>query len=641
MHSRTGAIGVPQSVAPHPHARVAFSIHTYEIDPMFERFVGRLTCNICTSKLGRHYIVSRTSLLSNRCQCKVIKQSSQVIQRRCVYTSSLCSSGSLRSFPPHETYGLFRSEYEESDRASSEETKPAKPLPLSVEEKEKEDWNCAPVVTTLSGVIHDVDDKSYYIGVYWGKNDSSNHLKRLRDEVVDQSGAEIEACCLALKQAIYNLHLPRVIVKIRSQYIIRCVEKFLSRWMAFGWVTSNGKPVRNAKELQELGRCLEFIDAKFIVDENSDLKRSALLNSLLKEQNVISNPDYENLKRLARSAPMGGSLAVTSASSSVPTVSVFGVFHSETSRGTAFPRAGYGVYWENEACPSVSGRLSMFPATLFRAQLHAIQVALEQAVSAGYDTVVIRTDALHFLKHFRNGWRKSDGSAVKNYPQYKNIVNLCSKIKARFIATAENDQLLLSAKDLAESGLTQPLVGNQKWRRRAEEILSWKVVTDSPLDDGIQSSRVCVVSMRDNGRMKCAVYWEKDPIRLSCCHCLDDSKSTTVAKALNFAVQNALKQAIKSGDSFLTVRTNSKRLLKTVIEWMPSWKLNNWTNSLKKPIKHAEMWKELESLMQKVKVKWEYAHESEQNEELRSLDKKAFEFIQSAAKDGAESPKNL
>ncbi|VDK24043.1 unnamed protein product, partial [Anisakis simplex] len=106
-----------------------------------------------------------------------------------------------------------------------------------------------------------------------------------------------------------------------------------------------------------------------------------------------------------------------------------GAYRDTDLRGESFTRAGLGVYCPENPENNISRRLSMFPVTLFRSQLQAIIVALEQAVDMKYESVIIRTDSRVFLKYIMRQWKKADGAFVKNYSQYLRIIDLASRIK--------------------------------------------------------------------------------------------------------------------------------------------------------------------------------------------------------------------
>ena len=59
-------------------------------------------------------------------------------------------------------------------------------------------------------------------------------------------------------------------------------------------------------------------------------------------------------------------------------------------------------------------------------------------------------------------------------------------------------------------------------------------------------------------------------------------------------------------ESEITIFTDSKYVKDGITEWIKKWKLNNWKNSNKKPVKNKDLWIKLDNSCQKHKVKWKW-----------------------------------
>ncbi len=70
----------------------------------------------------------------------------------------------------------------------------------------------------------------------------------------------------------------------------------------------------------------------------------------------------------------------------------------------------------------------------------------------------------------------------------------------------------------------------------------------------------------------------------------------------------ALKKIKKKSE--ITIFTDSKYVKDGITVWIKKWKLNNWKNTSKKPVKNKDLWIELDNscLRHKVIWKWVKAH---------------------------------
>ena len=72
----------------------------------------------------------------------------------------------------------------------------------------------------------------------------------------------------------------------------------------------------------------------------------------------------------------------------------------------------------------------------------------------------------------------------------------------------------------------------------------------------------------------------------------------------------ALKKIKRKSE--ITIFTDSKYVKDGITDWIKKWKVNNWKNSNKKPVKNKDLWIELDNACLKHKViwKWVKAHAS-------------------------------
>ena len=66
----------------------------------------------------------------------------------------------------------------------------------------------------------------------------------------------------------------------------------------------------------------------------------------------------------------------------------------------------------------------------------------------------------------------------------------------------------------------------------------------------------------------------------------------------------ALQKIKKKSD--ITIFTDSKYVKDGITDWIKNWKINNWKNSNKKPVKNKDLWIELENACLKHKVNWKW-----------------------------------
>ncbi len=54
------------------------------------------------------------------------------------------------------------------------------------------------------------------------------------------------------------------------------------------------------------------------------------------------------------------------------------------------------------------------------------------------------------------------------------------------------------------------------------------------------------------------------------------------------------------------VLTDSKYVCDGVVKWLPNWKQKNWRTAANKPVKNVQLWQQLDVLLSKHSVRWEW-----------------------------------
>lgn len=63
----------------------------------------------------------------------------------------------------------------------------------------------------------------------------------------------------------------------------------------------------------------------------------------------------------------------------------------------------------------------------------------------------------------------------------------------------------------------------------------------------------------------------------------------------------ALKRSMRA-----VVHTDSQYVHKGITEWLPAWKARGWKTADRKPVKNADLWRELDALVQRHTVEWRW-----------------------------------
>jgi ribonuclease HI len=54
----------------------------------------------------------------------------------------------------------------------------------------------------------------------------------------------------------------------------------------------------------------------------------------------------------------------------------------------------------------------------------------------------------------------------------------------------------------------------------------------------------------------------------------------------------------------VALHTDSKYVLQGITEWMDNWKKRGWKTAAKKPVKNEDLWRRLDSAIEKHKIDW-------------------------------------
>ncbi len=92
---------------------------------------------------------------------------------------------------------------------------------------------------------------------------------------------------------------------------------------------------------------------------------------------------------------------------------------------------------------------------------------------------------------------------------------------------------------------------------------------------------------------------------------------TAVIRALRHVVATAESS---SAESTWIVITDSQYVRQGITDWINRWRRNGWQTSAKKPVKNVELWKELDSLADRVNPQWAWVKGHAGNEHNEACD---------------------
>src|SRR6056300_1135952 len=80
--------------------------------------------------------------------------------------------------------------------------------------------------------------------------------------------------------------------------------------------------------------------------------------------------------------------------------------------------------------------------------------------------------------------------------------------------------------------------------------------------------------------------------------------------------------------SSVTVTTDSKYVKNGITEWIHNWKRNGWKTDAKKPVKNEDLWRELDDMVAKHQVTWQWVKGHAGHEENERADELANRGIE-------------
>ncbi len=104
-----------------------------------------------------------------------------------------------------------------------------------------------------------------------------------------------------------------------------------------------------------------------------------------------------------------------------------------------------------------------------------------------------------------------------------------------------------------------------------------------------------------------------------------DNNTTNNKMELTAAIE-ALKHFKKREN--ITLITDSKYVKDGIQTWIKNWKKNNWKTSAKKPVKNKELWIELDDLITRHHVNWEWVKGHAGNKYNEKADDLARRYIE-------------
>ncbi len=96
-----------------------------------------------------------------------------------------------------------------------------------------------------------------------------------------------------------------------------------------------------------------------------------------------------------------------------------------------------------------------------------------------------------------------------------------------------------------------------------------------------------------------------------------EKNSTNNRMELTAAI-NALLKTKESKK--IKIYTDSKYLKDGIEKWINNWKNNNWKNANKKDVKNKDLWTQLDSLINKKQISWEWVKAHSINEYNNKVD---------------------
>jgi ribonuclease HI len=82
--------------------------------------------------------------------------------------------------------------------------------------------------------------------------------------------------------------------------------------------------------------------------------------------------------------------------------------------------------------------------------------------------------------------------------------------------------------------------------------------------------------------------------------------------------------------SKITLHTDSRYVMDGITQWLTRWKTNGWKTADKKPVKNADLWRELETQAARHDIEWRWVRSHSGHDENERVDKLARAAIPSS-----------
>ena len=112
---------------------------------------------------------------------------------------------------------------------------------------------------------------------------------------------------------------------------------------------------------------------------------------------------------------------------------------------------------------------------------------------------------------------------------------------------------------------------------------------------------------------------------------ISGSESNTTNNRMELIASIMALKKIKN-KSEVTIYTDSKYVKDGITDWIKKWKLNNWKNSSKKPVKNKDLWIKLDFLNSNRNIIWKWVKAHDVNEHNNRVDLLAREAAEKLIK---------
>ncbi|KAI1299247.1 Ribonuclease H1 [Halotydeus destructor] len=135
------------------------------------------------------------------------------------------------------------------------------------------------------------DEPAAGIGGYCEEDGQLSFSLPLKHGRQTNNRAEIYAAIEAIKRAS-NYGYNEVIVISDSKFLIKAMYSWIPKWKNNGWVASDGRPVRNRRDFEELLEAMEDIDVEFeYVPAHSDIEGNVIADKFA-VKGAVKNRKY-------------------------------------------------------------------------------------------------------------------------------------------------------------------------------------------------------------------------------------------------------------------------------------------------------------------------------------------------------------